>query len=65
MKWPWSDRERRAEERAREAEAKLRRARAEYTVARMVADASRRAKEQNGFAELIRTAMGVPGDHKP
>lgn len=59
MTWPWQRRVEAAEEKARASEAELRRAEADHAVARRVADASRKARKQNGFTELIRTALGV------
>jgi hypothetical protein len=59
MKWPWRYRQKDAERKAAEAEAKLRRAQADYLRAHRLAEASRKVNLQNGFADLIRTAMGV------
>lgn len=61
MRWPWSSRAELAEEKAREAEADLRRAHVNYQEAHRLADESRKAHARNGFAELIRAAMGVQG----
>lgn len=59
MRWPWDRRVEEAERKARESATELRRATAERDVARLVAKASREARRQNGFADLIRAAMGV------
>lgn len=66
MSWPWRHREERAEEEARLAEAELLIARSQFlhaqdlaNQARREAEKSRKAHTENGFAQLIRTAMGV------
>ena len=66
MRGPWRKRQRVAEKQADVAEAGLMMARVEYLKARDLArDAereaakSKRAHIENGFAELIRVAMGV------
>lgn len=67
MRWPWHKRQRAAEKQADVAEAGLMLARVEYlkardlaSQARQEAEKSKRAHAENGFAELIRNAMGVP-----
>lgn len=73
MRWPWRKRQRDAEQQADVAEADLMMARVEYLKARDLAAQARREAEKsrqthlhNGFAELIRTAMGVSGgSHRP
>jgi hypothetical protein len=72
VKWPWRSRQHDAENRADVAEAELMLARVEYLKARDLAaqarheaEKSKKAHAENGFAQLIRTAMGVPRDHRP
>lgn len=72
MKWPWRLREDAAEGHADVAEAELLLARVEYLKARDLAaqarheaEKSKKAHAENGFAQLIRTAMGVPHDNRP
>ena len=66
MRWPWRVRGDEALRKAHIAEANLIRAQEEHTRARALADEalreaerSKRAHHENGFAELIRVAMGV------
>lgn len=66
MNWPWRRRSDDAIRRAEEAEAKLKRAEETHRhaaalakEARREAERSRQAHAENGFAQLIRTAMGV------
>lgn len=70
-RWPWRRREETAEEQARLAEAELMIARSAYlhsrdlaALARREAEKSRQRHAENGFAELIRTAMGVTREQR-
>jgi hypothetical protein len=67
MRFPWRTRERAAERDADLAEVELLLARTTYLQARDLAgqarreaEKSRKAHAENGFANMIRTAMGVP-----
>lgn len=71
MRWPWRRRQETAEEQARLAEAELLLARTNYLHSRDLAAKARREAEmsrakhaENGFAQLIRTAMGVPREQR-
>lgn len=59
MKWPWHRRAELAEQKSREAEVDLLHAQTQYHEARQVADEARQSRRENGYAELIRLAMGV------
>lgn len=58
MRWPWQERQERAEAKACEAEAKLRRAKVEHQAARKVAERSRQLQELNGWTSTVKMIFG-------